>query len=289
MIDLQSKIQWTDFTLNAWEGCFKVDEECKFCYMYRDLERYGRDPRNIREISIKTINKKLKAARELLAARQAEGDPTPVKIFMSSWTDVFLKEADHLRSKLWDIIRENHDLVFQILTKRPELIPDRLPADWGDGWANVWLGTSVGQPKGVKRIRDIQRVKAKTLFLSCEPLIAELHLDQIVREEDGWAFYDNCLTGFFAHKAGGWYGRKIDWVIVGGESGNDTGKYQHRPCQFHWIVDIIRQCERANVPVFVKQLGTHLSKQLKLSDWHGGNIDEWPEHLRVRQMPEVSV
>ncbi|NJO28539.1 MAG: DUF5131 family protein [Richelia sp. SL_2_1] len=42
-----SKIQWTDATWNPWHGCKKVSAGCKFCYMYRDKERYGHDPSNV--------------------------------------------------------------------------------------------------------------------------------------------------------------------------------------------------------------------------------------------------
>ena len=78
-----------------------------------------------------------------------------------------------------------------------------------------------------------------------------------------------------------------DWVIVGGESGNETGLYRYRECKLEWIESIIDQCRSAGVPVFVKQLGTHLKKKLKLSDRHGGNIDEWQDHLRIREFPNV--
>ena len=44
-------------------------------------------------------------------------------------------------------------------------------------------------------------------------------------------------------------------------------------------------CWNCRIPVFVKQLGTHLAKELGLKDRHGGDMDEWPEHLRVREFP----
>jgi len=80
--------------------------------------------------------------------------------------------------------------------------------------------------------------------------------------------------------------KAFDWVIVGGESGNDIGKYQHRPCQLEWIDLIVEQCQDAEVPVFVKQMGTYLSKQMRMSDRHGGNINEFPAHLQLRQFPD---
>lgn len=265
MTDLTTKIQWTDFTINFWIGCFKVDEECKNCYMYRDLAKYGKDPRAIREVSDSTINKKLKAARALVEHRKAIGDPTPVKIFLSSWTDVFLKEADQFRARMWRIVQMNPDIVFQILTKRPELIPNRLPFDWGNGYKNVWLGTSVGQEESKQRIEDLLKVPAHLHFLSAEPLLSYLE-----------------LTPFLTPRY-----RKLSWVIVGGESGNEIGKHQYRECKTLWIHDIILQCKAAGVPCFVKQVGTYLSKRLRLKDRHGGDITEWPERLRVREMPEV--
>jgi len=79
--------------------------------------------------------------------------------------------------------------------------------------------------------------------------------------------------------------RVLQRVIVGGESGNDTGKYRYRPCELEWIENIVETCQFYGVPVFVKQLGTHLAKQLKLRDRHGRDWSEWPEALRVRQFP----
>jgi len=52
-----SKIQWCDHTLNEWAGCKKVSDGCKFCYMYRDKERYGADPTDVIQVSQTTIDK----------------------------------------------------------------------------------------------------------------------------------------------------------------------------------------------------------------------------------------
>lgn len=81
-------------------------------------------------------------------------------------------------------------------------------------------------------------------------------------------------------------GSAIDWIIIGGESGNESGKYIYRKCDIDWIHSIIGQCSMYNVPVFVKQLGTYISKKMGLKDRHGRNIDEWPENLKIRQFPK---
>jgi protein gp37 len=59
-----TNIQWTDATINFWEGCRKVSEGCKFCYMFRDMERRGKDPNAVRKVSEKYILKILKKLNE---------------------------------------------------------------------------------------------------------------------------------------------------------------------------------------------------------------------------------
>jgi protein gp37 len=245
----ESTIQWTDATWNIARGCTKVDEDCKFCYMYRDsMDSWRYDPKAV--IRTKTVfNLPLKLK-------------TPSKIFTSSLTDVFHEAIDPYRQEMWDIIRKCPQHTFQILTKRPERINDHLPSDWGDGWDNVWLGASVGSPKGMQRVFDLLKVPTKTRFLSMEPLHERVDMNIDLT--------DLC---------------KIDWAIIGGESGNYNGKYKYRPCKIEWIEELIKDFTPTTA-VFVKQLGTHLAKQLKLSDRHGGDISEWPNHLRIREFPK---
>lgn len=196
-------------------------------------------------------------------------------IFTSSLTDLFHPSIDSYRSEIWDIIRKCPHLIFQILTKRPERVLDCIPEDF-HLWDNVWLGTSVGSAKSMDRIRDLMWVKglgkAKTIFLSLEPLHGPIDLEQ----EIPLGTID-CGAPILEY---------VDWVIVGGESGHDTGTYRYRPCNIDWVQDIVDACTDNDVPVFVKQMGTHLSKQMGMSDRHGGNIDEFPHHLQIRQFPE---
>lgn len=244
----ESKIQWTDVTWNVARGCTKVDEDCKFCYMFRDsLNGTRYEPKRV--VKTKTVfNLPLKLA-------QAS------KIFTSSLTDVFHEGIDSYRHEIWDIIRRSPQHKFQILTKRPERIVEHLPEDWGVGWYNVWLGTSVGSPNGMQRIYDLLKVPTLTRFISFEPLHqkVDMNIDII----------DLC---------------NIHWAIIGGESGHDNGLYRYRPCEIEWIESLVRDLTPTTA-IFIKQLGTHLSKTLKMSDRHGGNIDEFPEHLRIRQFP----
>ncbi len=246
-----SKIQWTDHSVNFWTGCKKVSDGCKYCYMYRDKERYGADPSDVIRVSQQTINKILKVA--------LPGQ----KIFTCSWSDFFIEEADGWRQWAWAIIRSRPDLVWQILTKRPERITQCLPPDWGEGYNNVWIGVSAENEKEAqKRIPILATIKCKVSFLSIEPFIENFDLRAICAE-----------CGFHP-----------GWVIIGGESGNDTGKYLHRPCALKWIEDMVRDCRMMWIPVFVKQMGTYIAKQMGMGR-HGGNISEFPEHLKIREFP----
>lgn len=245
-----TKIQWTDATWNPWHGCKKVSPGCKYCYMYRDKERYGHDPTAVLRSKTK-FNEPLKWKE-------------PRLVFPCSWSDFFIENADAWRDEAWKIIKNTPHLTYQILTKRPERILECLPDDWGEGYPNVWLGTSIETQDQLHRMNTLCEVPAKVRFLSLEPLIGEVSL----------ASEETIL-----------YRNNIHWVIVGGESGNDTGKYRYRECKIIWIEAVVRLCSILEVPVFVKQLGTHLSKKMGLSDRHGGNIDEFPKFLQIRQMP----
>jgi len=254
----KSSIQWTDATWNIAVGCSKVDDDCKYCYMYREsLNGTRYEPKTVRKT--KTVfNLPLKLKE-------------PSKIFTSSLTDFFHEDCDQFRNEAWDIIRKCPQHTFQILTKRPERITDHLPSDWGDGWDNVWLGTSVGSQQSENRMYDLLDAKSKKYFLSIEPLHGEI--DILITLSTNWRKNKYQLQNYF------------DWVIVGGESGNENGQYKYRPCKLEWIEKIVNQCVQTNTPVFVKQLGTHLAKEMNLKDRHGGDIEEFPEYLRIREFP----
>lgn len=251
-----SKIQWTDATWNIARGCSKVDQDCRFCYMYRQsLNKTRYDPGAV--IRTKTVFNLPLTIKE------------PSKIFTSSLTDFFHEDIDSYRHEAWDIIRRCPQHTFQILTKRPERINEHLPEFWDEIRGHVWLGTSIGSQAAMERMDCLTvPISPGVRFLSLEPLHGPIDLG-LNRQVD------------FGHKGGD----LLDWVIIGGESGNDNGKYRYRPCEIEWIEKIIADCRAWNIPVFVKQLGTHLAKQMGLKDRHGGNMEEWPEHLRIREFP----
>lgn len=246
----KTDIQWTDYTWNVARGCQKVDEDCKFCYMYREsLNATRYDPLQVtRTKTVFNLPLKIKE---------------PSKIFVCSLTDFYIEHIDSYRHEAFDIIRKCPQHTFQILTKRPERITENTPPDILN-MKNVWFGTSVGSEKGMQRIYDLLKVDCRARFISFEPLHGPVDMN-----------LDICDL------------IKIDWAIIGGESGNDKGKYRYRPCEIKWMIDLVNELETTTA-IFVKQMGTHLAKELKMSDRHGTKIEEFPERLRIRDFPIIT-
>jgi protein gp37 len=215
-------IAWTDHTFNPWWGCVKVAPECEGCYAEAFDKRVGgahwgpTAPR--RFFGEKHWAEPVRWNRLALKAE------TRRRVFCGSMCDVFedRPEVYPVRERLWSLIHETPQLDWLLLTKRPENVAEMLPAFWGDGWPNVWLGTSIGHPSSGKRLSELRRVPAAVRFISAEPLLAP------------WVAE---LTG-------------IDWLIVGGESGAKA-----RPMEVEWARGLRDCARRWGVAFFMKQLG----------------------------------
>ena len=253
-------IGWTGKTWNPFLGCDKVNSLCKYCYMFRNETKYGNIPTNIRKT--KNMDKPL---REL----------TPTVYFTSSMSDIFHPAIDKDREEIWNVIANSPQHIFQILTKRPGRIKKHLPKDWYSNpqkWAHVWLGTSIGGDVTDRiMVSKLMENYASVLFLSVEPLIGSA---------------EKAVEDFIAYPS---FAEK--WVIVGGESGNGTipndpnVAYGYRECTIEWIKEIVNICEWFAVPVFVKQLGSHLAKKMRCKTPTGTELNEMPESIRVRRFP----
>lgn len=271
-----SKIEWTDHTFNPWSGCIKVSPGCVHCYAETLSNRWGKDvwgPGAKRQRTSAANWKK-----PLQWNKQAKELGVRYKVFCASMADVFEDNEQLLdwRSDLWDLIELTPNLDWLLLTKRPENVL-RMTRRWSEqyeeGWLdNVWIGTSVeNQEYADKRIPELLRIPARIRFLSCEPLLGPVDLEDLAYEAAGpaWAGYNPL----------------IDWVIIGGESGPGS-----RPFELDWGISLVKQCKGASIPVFMKQLGSKPVLDCygyKTLDKKGGNPDEWPEELRVREFPTL--
>lgn len=277
----ESNIEWTEATWNPVRGCTKISPGCKHCYAETFAERWRGIPGHAYEQGF-----------DLRAVPEALDMPLrwkrPRRIFVNSMSDLFHEgiEEDYIRS-VFEVMGRAHWHTFQVLTKRAarlaELAP-RLP--WPK---NVWMGVSVEDRKyGLPRIEHLKTVPAAVRFLSIEPLLEDigaLFVDEDVT--DPRVAIGNTITGTTTTTD---YGTGIehdidaqpvvDWVIVGGESGPGA-----RPMAQEWASSIVRQCKAASVAVFVKQLGSVWARQNNSRTQKGSDPSEWPEVLRVREMP----
>jgi len=217
-----SIIAWTDNTFNPWMGCVKVSPGCAHCYAETltknrmGLHLWG--AKAARQVTSPSNWKKPVAWN-----CEAERDGQRKRVFCASLCDVM---EDHptaaaTRPRLWDLIRSTPWLDWQLLTKRPENYAGNLPADWGDGWPNVWLGTSIESNEYLGRADILRQVPATVRFISYEPALGPLT--------------DIDLSG-------------IDWLIVGGESGSNFRLMDHA-----WARDARAKCGAAGTAFFFKQ------------------------------------
>lgn len=266
-----SKIEWTHHTFNPWRGCTKVSDGCKNCYAeqlsgrnHATLGTWG--PKGERVIAAESYWRQ--PARWNRDAEQAEERR---RVFCASLADVFegrdtmpatsWQAIEEARWRLFGVIQNTPHLDWLLLTKRPQSIMPMLramPLARGNPggpsladcmpFANVWFGTSIeDQAAASERIPHLLHVPAVVRFLSCEPLLGPVDLNDMSRtpgagdeitEED-----DACgppLDG-----VGG-----IDWVICGGESGPGA-----RPMHPDWGRSLRDQCASARVPFLFKQWG----------------------------------
>jgi protein gp37 len=219
---------------------------------------------------------------------------TPRRVFVNSLSDLFHPDVPNAfidRVFFTMALAPQHR--FQVLTKRPDRMRDYIARFvWSTitfihQWPlpNVWLGVSVeNQHFADERIPLLLQTPAAVRFISAEPLLGPVDLEKSnplwagVRLADGERW-----TGT---------GGKLDWVIVGGESGPGA-----RPFDLAWGRSIVSECRRQGVPCFVKQLGAFATQtfndvevhELALRDKKGGDPLEWPEDLRVREFPTMAV
>ena len=258
-----TNIAWADATVNFWVGCKKVSEACKYCYMFRDFGgKYGNDPKRVKRTANNTFNAALKWKE-------------PKRIFTCSWSDFFIEDADGFRDAAWDVIRQTQHHTWLILTKRPERIKQCLPPDWGqNGWPRVWIGVSVeNQQRADERLPIMETFPAAVKFISAEPLLGPIDLNPWIQPR-----IKSVPGGLMSSAA-------IQWVIIGGESGNENGLWKYRDCDTGWMTRIVADCERAMCPVFVKQMGTAIAKRNMFKSRHGTDIAEFPPQLQIQQFP----
>jgi protein gp37 len=218
-------------------GCTKVSAGCANCYAETltknrmGLNLWGANAtRQLTKQPWKDVLSWQTKAQKGVPGVLVEGKPQLV--FTGSLMDWAEDRADlvSVRNQMWDVIKKCDHLHFQMLTKRPENIVKFLPKDWGsEGYANVWLGTSVEDMRVAGRADILRKIPAVVRFISYEPALGSLN--------------DLDLKG-------------IDWVIFGGESGSGF-----RRANLDWAREMKAKCENDDVAYFFKQSSAFRTEQ----------------------------
>jgi protein gp37 len=225
------KIEWTEATWNPSAGCTKVSTGCKNCYA---------ETMAIRLKAMKVVG--YENGFEFNTVPSRLNDPLkkkkPTIYFVNSMSDIFHEKMPiEYLDKIFKVIEQTPYHTYQMLTKRADsmfnyLSKRKIPK-------NIWLGVTVeNQKEGLPRIDRLRDLKASVLFLSVEPLLEDLGKINL---------------------------KNIDWVIVGGESGNRA-----RPMDKNWVLNIKKQCANKDIAFFFKQWGTWGADQKKRNKKENG-------------------
>ena len=255
-----SKIEWTEATWNPLRGCARVSEGCRFCYAERVADRFSGEGQPYEGLTTRGKDGQPRWNNEIMLVPHMLKKPLswkqPRRIFVNSMSDLFHEKVpfDYIQ-QVFDVMRQASWHEFQILTKRAERLADLSPKiDWPQ---NVWMGVSIEDSRVIDRADALRTVPSAIRFLSLEPLIGPIpNLN---------------LEG-------------LDWAIIGGESGNEA-----RIMEPEWAIDLLNQCRSANVPCFVKQMGTQWAKRQGSKSRKGDDFSEFPEALQVREYPRDNV
>ena len=214
---------------NPWHGCHKKSEGCENCYMIARDKSYNVDG---------TIVHKNKGDFEypLKKSKNKEYKIRPgetVRICMNS--DFLVEEADSWRNDVWEIIKQRPDVVFFILTKRPERMSECLPYWWNDGLDNVIFNvTCENQLRADERIPILFDLPFKHKGIVCAPFIGPIEIEKYLKENI------------------------IEQVICDGE------RYEiPRPLDYNWVKSLSEQCKRAGTRFAFLSTGTIFIKDGK--------------------------
>ena len=215
-----SSIEWTDATWNPIRGCTKISPGCKNCYAKTFAERFRGVPGHPYEqgFDLRLVPESLFIPLKWRLPR---------KIFVNSMSDLFHPEVpDDFIVRVAEVMIQAGWHTYQVLTKRSERLKSLLNTKlkFATVSPHIWWGVSVEDRRhGLPRIDDLRATPAAIKFLSVEPLLQDLGRLNLA---------------------------KIDWVIVGGESGRGA-----RPIEEVWVQSILKQCTRQDVSFFFGTVG----------------------------------
>ena len=234
----QSSIEWTEMTWNPTTGCTKISAGCKFCYAEVMSNR-------LKAMGVEKYKDNFKVRTHESSLNTPYTWKSSKIVFVNSMSDLFHEKIPlEYIQKVFKVMNDNPQHVFQVLTKRAERLYEvHEKLKWTH---NIWMGVSVEDERVVERIDFLRKTNAHTKFLSLEPLIGPLPNLNLAN---------------------------IHWAIVGGESGHKA-----RPMDEEWVLDIYEQCKKADVSFFFKQWGGK-NKKAAGRLLNGRTYDEMPNRI----------
>jgi len=247
----ESAIEWTEHTWNPITGCTKISPGCKHCYAETMARR-------LKAMGAAGYERGFELALHPGRLEQPLRRKSPTIYFVNSMSDLFHEKVpDHFIERVLEVCLATPQHTYQILTKRAARLARFFSARHCP--PNVWLGVSVENRKyGVPRIEQLRRVDATVRFLSVEPLLEDLGALDLSR---------------------------IDWVIVGGESGAKA-----RAMKAEWADGVRRQAQAQRVAFFFKQWGAwgadgvRRDKKRNGRTLNGRRWDEFPVKVTTLRM-----
>lgn len=242
-----TSISWCTHTFNSWWGCTEVSDGCDHCYARVLDGRWGGESHWGKGVPRKTMSDAY-WRQPLRWNANAAKEGVKHKVFCASMADVMDDEApEGQRERLWELIYQTPNLIWQLLTKRPQRYAKYLPLF--NCPENIWLGTSAEDQSNYNLrwpiLRRAVEVRGLTTFISYEPALGPLEM----RQQDG----------------------RPSWMICGGESGNER-----RPMKQEWAENLRFECENDGVAFWMKQMSARTPEQ-------GAQLI--PAELLIRQFP----
>ncbi len=232
----QSSIEWTECTWNPVSGCTKISPGCAHCYAERMAKR-------LQAMGQYRYRNGFKVTVHPEAIEEPYQWKKPRVVFVNSMSDLFHEDipANYIQS-IFEVMNNTPRHTYQILTKRSERLAELAPIlNWSE---NIWMGVTVENNRYLHRVDHLRQVEAHIRFLSLEPLLGPLDELNLHR---------------------------INWVIVGGESGPNA-----RPIKEEWVLTIKNKCIFSDVPFFFKQWGG-FNKKKNGRMLEGRQWDELPD------------
>lgn len=294
----KTNISWTRHPVtgepgSSWNpvrGCTIRSEGCLNCYAMHMAARYSGVNSNGKRLPYYGLAKFKQDHTPMWTGKLAFvpdhlNDPIkwrakPRMIFVNSMSDLFHERMpEEWIHQVIDVMFLAPMHVYQVLTKRTDVMLRYLDRWLGEDLDRValgdpcrysggnpvrtmpkhmWFGTSVENHKtALDRMSYLKRTPAYVRWLSVEPMIGPVTLKPWAQD-----------------------GPPVEWVVIGGES-SQGGKA--RPMELPWMTDLIAECRALKIPVFVKQMGESLAREMRLKSPSGKDPAEWPKQFDFPQ------